>query len=138
MRCGRARVWREGEEEHEEDEAGGGDEPQLQHGVGADEEDHGGEHELAPQVDGLPVVELVLVGVGEQRDARGVLARRLPHEGKGSEDARHEDTHSSEHCHEPPVGTGAVGRRVGAQVGLAQQLDAIEGLQRLARNRRVE
>ena len=62
-------VGREGEEEHEEDEAGGGDEPQLQHGVGADEEDHGGEHELAPQVDGLPVVELVLVGVGEQRDA---------------------------------------------------------------------
>ena len=79
-------VGREGEEEHEEDEAGGGDEPQLQHGVGADEEDHGGEHELAPQVDGLPVVELVLVGVGEQRDARalhalgrGVLARGLPH-----------------------------------------------------------
>ena len=67
-----------------------------------------------------------------------MLARRLPYQGEGSEDARHEDANSSEHRHEPPVGTGAVGRRVGAQVGLAQQLDAIEGLQRLARNRRVE
>ena len=29
-------------------------------------------------------------------------------------------------------------RRVGAQVELAEQLDAVEGLQRLARDRRVE
>ena len=33
-------VGREGEVEDEEDQAGGGDEPQLHHRVGADEEDH--------------------------------------------------------------------------------------------------
>ena len=84
-------VGREGEEEDEEDQAGGSDEPQLHHRVGADEEDHRGEQELAHEVDGLPVVVLVLVGVREQRDARalhpfgrGVLARRLAHlVGKG-------------------------------------------------------
>ena len=55
------------------------------------QEDHRGEQELAREVDGLPVVVLVLVGVREQRDARalhplgrGVLARRLAHlVGKG-------------------------------------------------------
>ena len=77
------------------DEAGGRDEPQLEDGVGPDEEDHRGEQELAREVDGLPVVVLVLVGVREQRDARalhalgrGVLARRLAHlvgKGLGSE-----------------------------------------------------
>ena len=104
-------VGRKGKEEDEEDQAGGGDEPQLHHCVGADEkdhlvsvtvrvspnpnpntspnpnpklEDHRGEQELTREVDGLPVVVLVLVGVREQRDARalhpfgrGVLARRL-------------------------------------------------------------
>ena len=50
-----------------------------------------GEQELAREVDGLPVVVLVLVGVREQRDARalhpfgrGVLAQCLAHlVGKG-------------------------------------------------------
>ena len=115
-------VGRKGKEEDEEDQAGGGDEPQLHHRVGTDEKDHlvrvmvrvrvspnpnpspspspnpnpnqeghRGEQELAREVDGLPVVVLVLVGVREQRDARalhpfgrGVLARRLAHlVGKG-------------------------------------------------------
>ena len=57
----------------------------------ANQEDHRGEQELAREVDGLPVVVLVLVGVREQRDARalhpfgrGVLARCLAHlVGKG-------------------------------------------------------
>ena len=59
------------------------------------QEGHRGEQELAREVDGLPVVVLVLVGVREQRDARalhpfgrGVLARRLAHlvgEGLGVE-----------------------------------------------------
>ena len=40
--------------------------------------------------------------------------------------------------HEPPVGAGALDGGVGAQVGDAKQLDAVEGLQRLARDRRVE
>ena len=59
------------------------------------QEGHRGEQELAREVDGLPVVVLVLVGVREQRDARalhpfgrGVLARSLAHlvgEGLGVE-----------------------------------------------------
>ena len=94
-------VGRKGKEEDEEDQAGGGDEPQLHHRVGADEEDHlvrvtvrvspnpnpkpntnpnpnpkleghRGEQELAREVYGLPVVILVLVGVREQRDARAL------------------------------------------------------------------
>ena len=88
-------VGREADVEHQECQSNGGCKPELHDGVGADEEDHRGEQELAREVDGLPVVVLVLVGVREQRDARalhplgrGVLARRLAHlvgEGLGLE-----------------------------------------------------
>ena len=104
-----------------------------------------GEQELAREVDGLPVVVLVLVGVREQRDARalhalgrGVLARGLMHQGDGCEDDGDKQAEPREHRHEPPLAAGAEGRRVGAHVRVSEQLDAIEGLQRLARDRRVE
>ena len=62
----------------------------------------------------------------------------MRYQGYRCEDARDEHTHRSQHRHEPPEVARAVDRRVGAQVELAEQLDAVEGLQRLARDRRVE
>ena len=62
----------------------------------------------------------------------------MRYQGYRCEDARDEHTHRSQHRHEPPDVARAVDRRVSAQVELAEQLDAVEGLQSLARDRRVE
>ena len=68
----------------------------------------------------------------------GHSVAHLVDEHEGRDHARREGAHSGDEGEKPPLASGAVDGRVGAQVGRAEQLDAVERLESLARDRRVQ